>query len=83
MLREHCEQLGVGYAINNAFSEGGDGAVDMARLVVDTIENNPSEPLRYTYKEEDSIQQKIEKWLPTFMEPASLRTAASPATASS
>ena len=61
MLREHCEQLGVGYAINNAFSEGGDGAVDMARLVVDTIENNPSEPLRYTYKEEDSIQQKIEK----------------------
>ncbi len=42
MLREHCEQLGVGYAINNAFSEGGDGAVDMARLVVDTIENNPS-----------------------------------------
>ena len=61
MLREHCEQLGVGYAINNAFSEGGEGAVDMARLVVDTIENNPSEPLRYTYKEEDSIQQKIEK----------------------
>ena len=61
MLREHCEQLGVGYAINNAFSEGGDGAVDMARFVVDTIENNPSEPLCYTYKEEDSIQQKIEK----------------------
>lgn len=29
--------------------------------VVDTIENNPSESLRYTYKEEDSIQQKIEK----------------------
>ena len=61
MLREHCEQLGVGYAINNALSEGGEGAVDMARLVVDTIENNPSEPLRYTYKEEDSVQQKIEK----------------------
>ncbi len=61
LLREHCEQLGVGFAINNAFSEGGEGAVDMARLVVDTIENNPSEPLRYTYKEEDNIQQKIEK----------------------
>ena len=61
LLREHCEQLGVGFAINNAFSEGGEGAVDMARLVVDTIENNPSESLRYTYKEEDSVQQKIEK----------------------
>ena len=61
LLREHCEQLGVGFAINNAFSEGGEGAVDMARLVVDMIENNPSEPLTFTYKEEDSIQQKIEK----------------------
>lgn len=61
LLREHCEQLGVGYAVNNAFSEGGEGAVDMARLVVDTIENNPSEPLRFTYKEEDSVMQKIEK----------------------
>ena len=61
LLREHCEQLGVGFAINNAFSEGGEGAVDMARLVVDMIENNPSEPLTFTYKEEDSIQQKIVK----------------------
>ena len=33
LLREHCEQLGVGFAINNAFSEGGEGAVDMARLI--------------------------------------------------
>ena len=41
------DRLGVGFAINNAFSEGGEGAVDMARLVVDTIENNPSESLRY------------------------------------
>ena len=55
----------------------------MARLVVDTIENNPSEPLRYTYKEEDSIQQKIEKVATNLYGPASLRTAASPATASS
>ena len=31
------------------------GAVDMARLVVDTIENNPSGSLRYTYKEEDKM----------------------------
>lgn len=42
LLREHCEQLGVGYAINNAFSEGGEGAVDLANLVVETIENKPS-----------------------------------------
>ena len=28
LLREHCEQLGVGFAINNAFSEGVVGAID-------------------------------------------------------
>lgn len=61
LLRRHCEELGVGFAINNAFTEGGEGAVDLARLVVETIENRPSEPLQFTYKESDSIEQKIEK----------------------
>ena len=61
-IRRHCEeQLGVGFAINNAFAEGGAGAVELANLVVDTIEKQPSEPLRFTYDEGDSIQQKIEK----------------------
>lgn len=61
LLRRHCEKLEVGFAINNAFSEGGEGAVDLARLVVDTIENNPSAPLLLTYRNEDSVEQKIEK----------------------
>ena len=61
LLREHCEQLGVGYAINNAFTEGGEGAVELANLVVETIENKPSEPLQFTYNDGDSVQQKIEK----------------------
>ena len=61
LLRRHCEELGVGFTINNAFCEGGEGAVDMARLVVDTIEKHPSQPLQYTYSEEDTIEQKIEK----------------------
>lgn len=61
LLRRHCEELGVGFTINNAFCEGGEGAVDMARLVVDTIEKQPSQPLQYTYSEEDTIEQKIEK----------------------
>ncbi|MBP6065176.1 MAG: formate--tetrahydrofolate ligase [Bacteroides sp.] len=61
LLRQHCEKLEVGFAINNAYSQGGDGAVELAQLVVDTIENKPSAPLRFTYKDEDSIKQKIEK----------------------
>ena len=56
--REHCAELGIGFAVNNAFNEGGAGAEELARLVADTIEQNPSEPLRYAYADEDSIEQK-------------------------
>ena len=62
LLRNHCEQeLGLPFVINNAFAQGGEGAVEMAQIVVDTIENNPSEPLQFTYEDGDSIQTKIEK----------------------
>lgn len=58
--RQHCEEAGVGFAVNNAFNEGGSGAEDLARLVVKTIDENPSEPLRFSYADEDSIQDKAE-----------------------
>ena len=61
LLRQHCEELGVGFAINNAFNEGGEVAIDLANLVVETIEKKPSAPLSFTYKDDDSIEQKIEK----------------------
>ena len=62
MLRAHCEQtLGVPFVINDAYAHGGEGAVEMARLVADTIERQPSEPLRLTYDDADSIEEKIEK----------------------
>lgn len=61
-IRRHCEdELQVGFAINNAFAQGGEGAVDLANLVVETLENKPSEPLRFTYEEGDTVEQKIEK----------------------
>lgn len=61
-IRRHCEEeLGIGFAINSAFAEGGEGAVDLARLVVETIERQPSQPLKYTYEEADSVERKIEK----------------------
>ncbi|MBO5794323.1 MAG: formate--tetrahydrofolate ligase [Bacteroidaceae bacterium] len=56
--REHCAEMGIGFAVNNAFNEGGAGAEELARLVVDTIENKPSEPLKFAYADEDTIDQK-------------------------
>ena len=60
-VRQHCEEMGVGFAVNNAFAEGGAGAVELANLVVDTIENNPSEPLKFAYDDEDSVEVKVAK----------------------
>lgn len=62
LLRQHCEtELGLPFVINNAFAQGGEGAVEMAKIVVDTIENNPSKPLCFTYEDTDDIRTKIEK----------------------
>lgn len=58
--RRHCAETGVGFAVNNAFNEGGSGAETLARLVVDTIGNNPSSDLKLCYADTDSIQAKAE-----------------------
>jgi len=59
MVRQHCAEMGVPFALNNAWAEGGEGAVDLANLVVETIDNNPSGPLKFTYEDNQSIKDKI------------------------
>ena len=56
LVHRHCQSNGVGFAINNAFLEGGEGAKALAQLVVDTIEKHPPHPLTYTYADNDSIK---------------------------
>lgn len=60
IVRRHCMEAGVGFAVNNAFTEGGKGAEELARLVVKTIEEHPSGPLAFTYDEDSSVESKIE-----------------------
>ena len=60
LVKEHCKALGVPFALNNAYNEGGNGAVDLANLVVETIDKTPSAPLKLTYSDSQSIQEKIE-----------------------
>uniref|UniRef100_UPI004028A81F formate--tetrahydrofolate ligase n=1 Tax=Parabacteroides distasonis TaxID=823 RepID=UPI004028A81F len=61
LVAEHCKEKGVGFAMNNVFAEGGEGGTELARLVVDTIENHPSAPLQYTYDLNDPIRTKVQK----------------------
>ncbi len=60
MVREHCAEMGVPFALNEAFARGGEGAVELANLVVETIEKNPSQPLRFQYSDEQTVVEKIE-----------------------
>ena len=38
LVAEHCKEKGVGFAVNTVFADGGKGAVELARLVAETIE---------------------------------------------
>lgn len=61
VVRRHCEDdLHVGFAVNEAFAEGGEGAKALAQAVVDTIDKNPSEPLHLLYNDDDNVESKIE-----------------------
>ena len=61
LVKQHCQEIGVGFALNSVFAEGGKGGEELARLVVETIEKHPSKPLQLMYADEDSIKTKIEK----------------------
>ena len=61
VVRDNCEDQGVGFAVNEAFLKGGEGAVELAQKVVDTIDRIQPLPIHFTYKEADCLEDKIEK----------------------
>ena len=61
VVRKNCEDMGVGFSVNEAFLKGGDGAVELAQKVADTIERIQPLPIHFTYKEADCLEDKIEK----------------------
>ena len=63
-IRNWCAGKDVAFAINDAFSLGGEGAVEMAQAVVD-ICKNPSPALQHTYELTDDIETKMNKIVQT------------------
>lgn len=61
VVRNFCAQQGVSFALNESFLKGGEGAVELAKVVVEQIESNPSKPVKFTYADSDSIEEKIKK----------------------
>jgi formate--tetrahydrofolate ligase len=61
---DNCHALGVSAVINDAYANGGDGAIEMARLVereISDTETKDSGTMNYAYDLTDSVKTKIEK----------------------
>lgn len=61
LLKLSCEKYGVGFAVNNAFAEGGKGASELAYKVVEMTSEIDEMPISFTYNDEDTIKEKIKK----------------------
>lgn len=61
IIRRNCEDRGVSFAVNEAFLKGGEGAVELAQKVVDTIERIQPLPINFTYPQSETIEGKIER----------------------
>lgn len=60
-VKQWCTRENAEFALNDGFSKGGDGAIELAQKVLELSEQRPSGPLQLTYKDSDSIEEKIEK----------------------
>jgi formate--tetrahydrofolate ligase len=63
-LRNWCGEKEVAFAVNDGFTHGGEGALEMAQAVVD-ICKDPSPAIHHTYELSDDIETKIRKIVTT------------------
>ncbi len=59
MLLKRCESLGVKAVVSKHWADGGAGAEDLAREVVDVVDNNPGTHT-LVYDDDQSLWEKIE-----------------------
>lgn len=60
VIHRYCEAHGVPCSTADVFARGGDGALDLARKVMDAASIGPSWPLQPLYKLEETLTVKIE-----------------------
>lgn len=58
-VKEFCEEKGCDFAISNVWEKGGEGGIELANLVLSTLENKTSD-FKVLYPDELSITEKIE-----------------------
>ncbi|MGC1869689.1 MAG: formate--tetrahydrofolate ligase [Acidobacteriaceae bacterium] len=60
-LLAYCEQQNVACAMTEPFTRGGEGSIDLARKVVETIDANNDAKITPAYKLSDSYEEKAAK----------------------
>ena len=60
VVRRRCEELGAAFAVSDHHARGGDGAVELAKAVIETT-SSASEPFKPLYEQSDPIREKIRK----------------------
>lgn len=58
-MKEMCEELGAKYAPAEVFTRGGEGGEELAKVVLDLLENNKDKEPHYGYSLEESVADKI------------------------
>ena len=58
VVREFCESKGVKAAFSDVFLKGGEGALDLAKAVIETVENERSD-FKPLYDTELSVKEKL------------------------
>ena len=60
MLKKKVEALGATVLVARHWADGGAGAADVARKVVELIETRPT-PMKYVYEDADTLWEKVNK----------------------
>ena len=60
LLKKKVEALGATVLVARHWAEGGAGAADVARKVVELIENKPT-PMKFVYEDKDTLWEKVTK----------------------
>jgi formate--tetrahydrofolate ligase len=60
-IQEYCEETGVASALTEPFTKGGPGSVQLAKKVVEMIENSGDIEVSPAYALTDSYEKKVEK----------------------
>ncbi|HMV35922.1 MAG TPA: formate--tetrahydrofolate ligase, partial [Turneriella sp.] len=61
MVKDWCAAHGTRFALNDGYARGGEGAIELANQVMETIEQKESVPLRFTYELSEKPEDKLHK----------------------